>query len=376
MTNSRSSSGDPEPTGPILYLDENTTDGHFCQLVFDGAGKTDYRVVQLTTGQSFESLQKTLDTQLQDIQDPSEAAAVILNPQRSEPEVLTAAVGTDTTMYGFQVNPEDLTGISIAFSKLLRRWEAQAGAVEVCLRGIESLFPYHDTDLLYRFLNTILATLQGAGADVHMHLNPTMVEERAQNLFTSLFTTVETLDGDVHGRESTAVSTAEASNAGSGDSVVAKTALSSESVNRTVEMAAAEIDATLEETGLGILAFAGEQPYAIPMSFGYDSGREELYLQLGAFEGSEKQARLDDSAAVTLVVLEYERPDQWRSVIVEGTLTSLTEAERAERDVLSVFAKSKLASVDVFSMDPNEVSFSWYCLEPDSMSGRKSVEVS
>lgn len=373
MENRSGAEAESAGTGPALFLDPNASDGHFCPFVFDEADGTDYRVVQLTSGQSFTTMQQALDEQLRDLQDPTEAAAVILSPQATDSEVLTAEVGEGTTMYGFRVNPEDLTGVSIAFSKLLERWEQQTGQTEVCLRGIESLFPYHDTDLLYRFLNTILATLQGAGADVHMHLNPTMTEDRAQNLFTSLFKSVETLDSSTDTTDAAAPAKPAAREPDSGTEAVDQ-ALSADLSSEPVEMSDDDIDAVLDVSSLGVLAFAGDPPYAIPMSFGYDTERRECYLQLGLFEGSEKQERLHQSSNVSLVVMQYERPDRWRSVLLEGELSKLSEAQVESRDVLSVFANAKLASVDVFSMDPAGVEFAWYRLDPSTIRGRKSTE--
>lgn len=372
MTTNSEPAGDSPVEGPTLYLDRDATDGHFCPFVFEEPTEREYRVVQLTSGQSFPTLQAALDTQLQDLHDPLEAAAVILDPQTTDSEVVTAEVGVGTTMYGFHVNPEDLTGVSIAFSKLLDRWEQKSGSTEVCLRGIESLFPYHETDLLYRFLNTILATLQGAGATVHMHLNPTMIDAEASELFKSLFTRVETAEAPTTRNPPPDTPGDGPPETGSSDTEVTETELSMDDRKETVAMTESEIDSVLAESGLGVLSFAGDPPYAIPMSFGYDSNRRELYLQLGLYAGSEKRARIADSANVSLVVTQYDRPDRWQSVIVDGTVSPLSADQLENRSVLSVFADSKLASVDVFSMDPGEVAFSWYRLEPSAMSGRKS----
>lgn len=362
------SSETAERAGPKLYRDRERTDGHFCPLVFDDADETAYRIVQLTAGQSFTTLEQALNEQLADLPDPTEAAAVILTPQ-ADGEVLSAEVGTGTTMYGFRVDPEDLTGVSIAFSKLLQRWEPQTGAVDVCLRGIESLFPYHDSDLLYRFLNTILSTLQGAGAGVHMHLDAATTDERTASRLESLFTHVERPDGSEEEPEPTD----DSPRTPPVESSAERPASSPDTSERTVEMSAAEIDAALEDAGVGILAFDGGSPYAVPMSFGYDANRRELYLQLGLFDESEKRARVEESPDVSLVVLQYERPDRWRSVVVDGKLAPLSERELTDRDAAATFANGKLASVDVFSMDPDDVSFSWFRLAPSSMSGRKSA---
>ncbi|MEF8756657.1 MAG: pyridoxamine 5'-phosphate oxidase family protein, partial [Halobacteriales archaeon] len=358
---------------PTLYLDRDETDGHFCSLIFGDADETAYRIVQLKDEQSFTTLAEALDAQLTDLPDPTEAAAVILTPRATDAEVLSAEVGTETTLHGFRADPEDLTGVSIAFSKLLQRWERQTGAIDVCLRGIESLFPYHDTDLLYRFLNTILATLQGAGAGVHMHMNPAATDEETVTLFGSLFTRTERRDATDEATGGPVASAAEPSSGLPDGLPVDGTLSSTGTAERTATMSDDEIDATLEETGLGVLAFGGESPYAIPMSFGYDADRREIYLQLGAFEGSEKLVRLRESSDVSLVVSEYERPDRWRSVVVDGYLAPLSETDRERRNAVSAFGRAELASVDVFSMDPDDVTFSWYRLSPSSISGRKSA---
>ncbi len=364
--------------GPTLYLESDTleSDETFCTEVFDDAVEGEYRVVQLTSSQSFESLRDALDVQLERINDPSEAAVIITTPQSDGGSTRTV-VGERTPLYGFQVDPQDLTGISIVFSRLIERWDEIEGSVKICLRDIESLLPYHDTDLIYRFLNTILATLQGAGADVHVHFHPAAADEQTRHLFESLFDrVVEPQDSpleSVSDAESptdtrqTAATTANGLEEG-GD----KSEGGAETVAPTT-MSDDEIDSFLGSEGYGVLAFDGESPYAIPMSYGYDAGERVLYMHLAAFDGSEKQARLERSAAVSLVVSRYARPDQWRSVIVDGALSPLSRDEVRQRDVLEVFAESDLASVDVFSQDTASISFDWYVLEPATISGRQSA---
>jgi len=364
--------------GPTLYLESGTleSDEAFCTEVFDDAVEGEYRVVQLTSSQSFESLRDALDVQLERINDPSEAAVIITTPQSDGGSTRTV-VGEQTPLYGFQVDPQDLTGISIVFSRLIERWDEIEGSVKICLRDIESLLPYHDTDLIYRFLNTILATLQGAGADVHVHFHPAAADEQTRRLFESLF------DRVVEPQDSPLESVADAESPTETGQTAATTANeleeggdesdgSAETVTPTT-MSDDEIDTFLGSEGYGVLAFDGESPYAIPMSYGYDADERVLYIHLAAFDGSEKQARLERSPTVSFVVSRYARPDQWRSVVIDGTLSPLSYADVRKRDVLEVFASSKLASVDVFSEDTSELSFEWYVLEPSSMSGRQSA---
>lgn len=363
----RSDRADDE-VGPTLYLESTPLDADeaFCTDVFDDASG-EYRVVQFTAAQSFESLREALDVQLERLHDPSEAAVIITTPQADE-EATTSEVGAGTPLYGFQVNPHDLTGISVAFSRLIEKWDETEGTVRICLRDIESLLPYHDDDLVYRFLNTVLATLQGAGADVHAHLHPTATDEQTLHMLKSLFAQVIE-PGESGETTATAATepkpeaTADTSEAESTDTTTATTAA----------MTDAEIDAFLGSAGYGVLAFGSEGPYAVPMSYGYDAARRELYLHMSSFEGSEKQTRLEESTAVSLVVTRYERPDRWRSVVVDGQLKRLSADEVRDRDVLSVFADSKLASVDVFSPEPSEISFEWYALTPTDITGRQGA---
>jgi nitroimidazol reductase NimA-like FMN-containing flavoprotein (pyridoxamine 5'-phosphate oxidase superfamily) len=354
---------DQGSVGPTLFLESTPLDADeaFCTDVFDDASG-EYRVVQFTAAQSFESLREALDVQLERIRDPSEAAVIITTPQADE-EATTSEVGEGTPLYGFQVDPHDLTGISVAFSRLIEKWDETEGTVRICLRDIESLLPYHDDDLVYRFLNTVLATLQGAGADVHAHLHPTATDEQTLHMLKSLFTqVVEPGESD----ETAATATTEPKREDTEDPSEATTAT-------TAAMTDAEIDAFLDSTGYGVLAFGGDGPYAVPMSYGYDAARRELYLHMSSFEGSEKQTRLEESTAVSLVVTRYERPDRWRSVVVDGQLERLSSEEVRDRNVHAVFADSKLASVDVFSPDPSEISFEWYALTPTDMTGRQGA---
>jgi len=365
--------------GPTLYeeADELDPSETFCTTVFDDSPEEEYRVVQLTSTQSFDSLRDALDTKLDQIDDPSEAAVIITTP-RSGDETAVSEVGAGTPLYGFRVNPQDLTGISVAFSKLVERWEQSEGSVKICLRDIESLLPYHDPDLIYRFLNTVLATLQGAGADVHAHLRPSAIDERTYQLFASLFARVvesdqpapEPTDGVETDRDSDARSASDATSHTPEDAAQP----SEIGDEHSALMPAEAVDAFLRSEGYGVLAFDGASPYAIPMSYGYDTDERVFYLQLSSFEGSEKQTRLDSSDRVSLVVSEYERPDQWRSVVIEGRVSKLSAQAVRDRDVIDVFANSKMTSVDVFTRDLSDISFDWYLLEPSEISGRWSGE--
>ncbi|CAI50452.1 FMN-binding domain protein [Natronomonas pharaonis DSM 2160] len=372
-----------EAAGPTLYLESSELDPteSFCTDVFENAADGEYRVVQVTATQSFESVRDALNTQLEQINDPSEAAVIITTPQ-AEKEATRGQVGEDTPLYGFRVSPDDLTGISIAFSQLIEKWEAEDAPVKICLRDIESLLPYHDAELVYRFLNTVLATLQGAGADVHAHFRSGATDDQSLQLFRSLFDTVvdheasplqSVAETEPDAEQAPSTASGEATLSGDDEDAADKeTAPEPDSVS-SGEMSNEEIDTFLSGEGYGTLAFGGDKPYAIPMSYGYDDSERVLYMHMGLFEGSEKASRIRDQTPASLVVTRYERPDKWRSVVVEGTVSKLSRDEVREREVVTAFAKSELASVDIFVPDLSEVDFEWYMLDPETLSGRRSV---
>lgn len=372
--------GDPDggahvtPVGPQLYLESDEIDPSICPILFDAEKTAEYRILQLTSAHRFESLQAALQDQLEKIQDPSDAAVIMLTPN-ADREMEMATIGESTTLYGLQVDPQDLTGISMAFSRILQEWNDVTGLLRICLRGAESLFAYHDGELIYRFLNTVVGTLQGAGASVHMHLQPSVTDDRTLSMVKILFDQVvdpdEPRPTEADADEAVSPSSEEpVESPGDANDDAFTWETGTPSMTR---MSQEEIDTFLEANGHGVLAFDGDGPYAIPQSYGYDPTDRVAYLHLGLFEGSEKGDRFADSSSVSLVVMRYSRPDRWRSVIVDGTLTRITREEALDRGALEAFGTAKLASVDVFTRDPSEVDFEWFVLEPTAFSGRKSA---
>lgn len=92
-----------------------------------------------------------------------------------------------------------------------------------------------------------------------------------------------------------------------------------------VELDAAACRELLERQRQCILAVVdGDQPYAVPVYFGFD-GRA---MYLGVSEGRKTRA-LDANSRVHVVVTEPGPGDAWRSVAVAGRAQTLTGDERA-----------------------------------------------
>ena len=99
---------------------------------------------------------------------------------------------------------------------------------------------------------------------------------------------------------------------------------------RSGRMTDGEVDAFLRARGTGILALAdGGRAYAIPISFGYETGRAVFaYWQLGP-EG-EKNDYTDATDRACLTVYDVASEREWRSVVARGPLRELPAEEWAD----------------------------------------------
>ncbi|WP_336022404.1 pyridoxamine 5'-phosphate oxidase family protein [Halobellus salinisoli] len=88
-----------------------------------------------------------------------------------------------------------------------------------------------------------------------------------------------------------------------------------------------EIDAYLSEQGTGVLSLAeGNRAYAVPISFGYETGRAVFsYWQFGS--DSRKKAFSEATERACLTVYDIESQTDWRSVLAFGTLRELSTEE-------------------------------------------------
>ncbi len=75
---------------------------------------------------------------------------------------------------------------------------------------------------------------------------------------------------------------------------------------------------------------------------------------------------------VSLVVFD-ETADGWRSVVATGTLEELADFDPESATVQQMWAV-QIPTVDVFDRPRDEIDFQDFCLEPESVSGRKSVD--
>lgn len=137
------------------------------------------------------------------------------------------------------------------------------------------------------------------------------------------------------------------------------------------ELEPRQVDAFLEPGGTGVLALArDDQPYAIPVSYGYDPGERVFFLRLGFTDGDEKREFLGTRNAARLVVTE-ETGGSWTSVIAEGTLREVLGDEVTPR-LADRLRRAAQPLLGMWDEPPGDVEFHLYVLDPDTVSGRST----
>lgn len=83
----------------------------------------------------------------------------------------------------------DLTGVSIAVSRYLDRWD-DGRPITACMDSLTAMLQYTDTDRVFRFLHTITGRFMAVGASSHVHLDPATQDDQTVATLSTLFDSV------------------------------------------------------------------------------------------------------------------------------------------------------------------------------------------
>ena len=139
------------------------------------------------------------------------------------------------------------------------------------------------------------------------------------------------------------------------------------------EMSATEIDEFLGRNETGVLSLArDEQPYAIPISYGYDTSERTFYLRLVSTPESEKRSFLDSSPEGRIVVYEEstEKRTYW-SVVAEGALEEIAPSSMSVDQIVQ-YGQAKPPLFEIWGTGKDELDIQLYELSPDKLSGRRT----
>jgi nitroimidazol reductase NimA-like FMN-containing flavoprotein (pyridoxamine 5'-phosphate oxidase superfamily) len=94
-----------------------------------------------------------------------------------------------------------------------------------------------------------------------------------------------------------------------------------------VRMDDGEIRDFLRNQKTGVLGLPDEDgPYMIPMSYSYD-GESRLYFSFVLGASSRKEELSDRAERARFLVYQATSPFNWRSVVLDGTIAAVTDAE-------------------------------------------------
>ena len=145
-------------------------------------------------------------------------------------------------------------------------------------------------------------------------------------------------------------------------------------IDRRTEMSPEETDAFLGDHETGVISLArSDEPYATPVSYGYNASDRQFYLRLVSMPDSEKHRFLAPEPEARLVVYA-DADDQYRSVIAVGTLAQIDPDELTVEDVQQ-YGTARRPLFEIWQTLKGDLDIDLYRLDPDSLSGRL-VEIS
>jgi nitroimidazol reductase NimA-like FMN-containing flavoprotein (pyridoxamine 5'-phosphate oxidase superfamily) len=137
-----------------------------------------------------------------------------------------------------------------------------------------------------------------------------------------------------------------------------------------VQMTTDERDEFLGRSGTGVLSLStdgNDPPHSVPVSYGYDPVEGAFYFRLAVGKDGGKANAAD--RGVTFVTYG-EADGRWKSVVASGRLVSTTDGADATESLAGLERTAEIPIVDVFGEPTSEVTFEYYRLDPEQLTGR------
>jgi nitroimidazol reductase NimA-like FMN-containing flavoprotein (pyridoxamine 5'-phosphate oxidase superfamily) len=140
-------------------------------------------------------------------------------------------------------------------------------------------------------------------------------------------------------------------------------------LEKQTEMSRSETDELLGRHETGVLSLArGDEPYAIPISYGYNADTGTFYLRLVSTPDSEKREFLSSNPDCRLVVYEEAEPT-YRSAVVTGSIHEIPRDEMTVEHV-EQYGEAKRPLFEIWGESKRDLDIKLYELRPDEISGR------
>jgi len=139
------------------------------------------------------------------------------------------------------------------------------------------------------------------------------------------------------------------------------------------EMSRPEIDDFLSNTETGVISLAREdEPYSLPISYGYDADSGTFYMRLVSTPDSQKREFLGSEPHVRLVVYD-ENSDgtRYRSVVAAGVLDEIEPTEMSVEEI-EQYGETRRPLFEIWGKDKEELDIQLYRFEPSELTGRRT----
>ncbi|GAB3702938.1 pyridoxamine 5'-phosphate oxidase family protein [Halorubrum pallidum] len=142
--------------------------------------------------------------------------------------------------------------------------------------------------------------------------------------------------------------------------------------NSETEMSAAEVDAFLSRHETGVLSLArDETPYAIPISYGFDTDSRDAFLRLVSTPDSEKREFLGSDPRARVVVYE-ESGDEYSSVVGVGRLHRV-DLDELTPETIAQYGETRRPLFEIWADGKSDLDIDLYRFTPDRLTGRTVV---
>ncbi|KAB1192455.1 pyridoxamine 5'-phosphate oxidase family protein [Haloferax sp. MBLA0076] len=142
------------------------------------------------------------------------------------------------------------------------------------------------------------------------------------------------------------------------------------SLDQQTDLSFDDIAEVLARHETGVLSLAkDDEPYAIPISYGYDPDGGQFYVRLVSTPESEKRQFLTSSPRARLVVHES-NGKIYRSVIAEGDLERVDPSEMTVERIVQ-YGKAKRPLFEIWGETKRDLDIQLFELDPDNLGGRE-----
>ena len=143
---------------------------------------------------------------------------------------------------------------------------------------------------------------------------------------------------------------------------------------RETEMTPEEIDAFLGENETGVLSLAEDgDPYAAPVSYGFDPDQRAFYFRLVSTPESEKRRFLKPNTTARFVVYGdgEEGVETYRSVVAAGTLSEIDPAGLSVEQI-EQYGEAKRPLFEIWGEPKAELDIRLYEFATTKLTGRRT----